>query len=39
VVAIKAIQVQQVIIEKQESEISDLKKRLDLLEELIKNKN
>jgi hypothetical protein len=39
VVAIKAIQEQQVIIEKQETEIRDLKNRLDVLEELIKNNN
>jgi hypothetical protein len=39
VVAIKAIQEQQKIIEKQETEIQDLKKRLDMLEELIRNKN
>lgn len=39
VVAIKAIQEQQVIIENQETEIRELKQRLDLLEELIKNNN
>jgi hypothetical protein len=39
VVAIKALQEQQVIIENHETEIRDLKQRLDLLEELIKSKN
>ncbi|MBW6478512.1 MAG: tail fiber domain-containing protein, partial [Bacteroidales bacterium] len=39
VIAIKAIQEQQVIIENQEIEIRELKNRLDTLEELIKSKN
>jgi hypothetical protein len=39
VIAIIGIQEQQKIIEKQETEIQDLKKRLDMLEELIKSKN